>query len=296
MYELIQVTEHCYYIECPSKIGIVRLNDNDVCLIDSGNDKETGRKIRKILDANNWHLTAIYNTHANADHIGGNKYLQGITQCKIYAPPINAAFTRHPILEASFLYGASPPKELRNKFLLAPESNAHELSPEVLPSSLSVIPLPGHFFDMVGYKTADDVLFLADCLLSKDLLDKYRIPFIYDAEQYLATLEQVKTMSAKIFVPAHSAATEDIAPLAQYNIDQVHAVAEQICNICKTPLHFEFILQKLFTDYQLKMNFDQYVLVGSSVRAILSWLKSTGKIETCFENNLLLWKTSSTQS
>ncbi len=61
--------------------------------------------MRKILDANAWNLKAIYNTHANADHIDGNKYLQGISNCKIYAPSINAAFTRHPILEASFLCG-----------------------------------------------------------------------------------------------------------------------------------------------------------------------------------------------
>jgi len=75
MYELIQVTEQSYYIQNPSKIGLVKLNDTDVCLIDSGNDKDAGRKVRQILDAHDWRLTAIYNTHANADHIGGNRYL-----------------------------------------------------------------------------------------------------------------------------------------------------------------------------------------------------------------------------
>ena len=76
MYELIAVTENSYYIQSPAKIGLVRLNDTDVCLIDSGNDKDAGRKIKKLLDANGWTLKAIYNTHSNADHIGGNRYLQ----------------------------------------------------------------------------------------------------------------------------------------------------------------------------------------------------------------------------
>ena len=94
MYELIQVSEHNYYIQCPAKIGLVKLNDTEVCLIDSGSDKDAGRKVRQILDANGWKLRAIYNTHSNADHIGGNKYLQGQTGCRIYAPGIECDFTK----------------------------------------------------------------------------------------------------------------------------------------------------------------------------------------------------------
>ena len=80
MYELIRIKGNSYYIESPAKIGLYRLNETDVCLFDSGSDKEAGRKVRQILDRNNWRLTAIYNTHSNADHIGGNQYLQKQTR------------------------------------------------------------------------------------------------------------------------------------------------------------------------------------------------------------------------
>ena len=63
MYELVQVAENTYYINSPSKIGVYRVSDDDVWLIDSGNDKDAGRKIQKILDAQGWKLTAIINTH-----------------------------------------------------------------------------------------------------------------------------------------------------------------------------------------------------------------------------------------
>ena len=86
MYELVQITDSNYYIQSPAKIGLVRLQGNDVCLIDSGNDKDAGRKVQQILDANGWRLTVIYNTHSNADHIGGNAYLQRQTGCRIFAP------------------------------------------------------------------------------------------------------------------------------------------------------------------------------------------------------------------
>ena len=289
MYELIQVAERSYYIQSPAKIGLVKLNEQDVCLIDSGNDKDAGRKVRQILDANGWRLTTIYNTHSNADHIGGNKYLQSQTGCKIYAPGIDCAFTRHPVLEPSFLYGGYPCKELRHKFLIAQESNAQELIQESLPEGFAIIPLPGHFFDMVGFRTPDDVVYLADCLSSRETLDKYQIGFIYDVAAYLKTLEMVKSLRAKMFIPAHAAASEDISDLAQYNIDKVLEIADKITGICQEPLCFEAILQKLFADYGLTMNFEQYVLVGSTVRSYLAWLKDTGRLNGLFENNMLLW-------
>lgn len=95
MYELIAITDRSYYIQSPARIGLVRLDGQNVCLIDSGNDKDAGRKVRKILDEKGWHLIAIYNTHSNADHIGGNRYLQGQIVCQAGKPStsIRSAFS-----------------------------------------------------------------------------------------------------------------------------------------------------------------------------------------------------------
>jgi len=192
MYELNQVGEKSYYINCPAKIGIYLAGNTDVYLIDSGNDKEAGKKVRKILDEKGWNLLGILNTHSNADHIGGNQYLQQQTGCKVFSGGMEKAFIEFPVLEPSFLYGGYPCKDLRHKFLLAKSSIAKDFSDEAFPKEVEVIPLKGHFFDMVGFRTPDDTVFLADCLSSRDTLDKYQIGFVYDVAQYLETLEMVK--------------------------------------------------------------------------------------------------------
>ena len=289
MYELIKVSENCYYIDCPSKIGIIKINDTDVCLIDSGNNKDAGKRVRKILDANGWTLKIILNTHSHGDHIGGNRYLQEQTGCKIYAPKIECDFTNHTILEPAFLFGAYPPKELRHKFLVAEESKAEELTPDILPNGIEIINLEGHFFDMVGFKR-DNVIYLADCLSSKATLDKYRIGVIYDVKAYLNTLENVKNMEADMFIPSHAEATDNIAELAQYNIDKVNEICEQILAFCKEPISFEVLLQKLFDEFNLQMSFEQYALVGSTVKSYLVYLKEQEKISATFKSNMLLWQ------
>lgn len=290
MFELNKITENTYYINCPAKIGIYRISENEVYLIDSGNDKDAGRKIRKILNENGWVLKGIINTHSNADHIGGNKYLQQQYGCKIFANQIEAAFTNHPILEPAFLYGGYPCSDLRHKFLLAAESNAVDISDKDFPKELEVIPLKGHFFDMIGIRTPDNVVFLADCLSSKTTLDKYQFSFIYDIDAYLKTLDKVQEIDAEMFVPAHADAAESINELADFNKQKVLETAEKIQNVLTTPMCFEELLKKLFDDYALTMNFEQYVLVGSTVRSYLSYLKDNGKITARFEENRLLWQ------
>lgn len=291
MYELIQAAPRTYYIQCPAKMGLWRLTDTDVVLIDSGNDKDAGRKVQKILDTQGWHLACILNTHANADHNGGNALLQQRLGAPAYAPGIEATITSHPILEPAFLYGGYPPKPLRNKFLLAQKSDCHPLTEDTLPEGITMEPLPGHFFEMCGYRTADGVWFLADCLSGANIVEKYHVNFIYDVAGYLETLDKICALEGKLFIPAHAEPTEDIRPLAELNRTKVLEIIGVITDFCREPRGFADILQQLFAHYQLTMDFNQYVLVGSTIRSYLSYLLDQGRVSAEFTDNRLLWRT-----
>jgi glyoxylase-like metal-dependent hydrolase (beta-lactamase superfamily II) len=290
MYELIRAGERTYYINCPAKMGIYVANDNDVYLIDSGNDKEAGKKVIKILNENNWNLLGILNTHSNADHVGGNYFLQQKTGCRIISTELENAFTKHPILEPSFLYGGYPCKELRNKFLMATPSEPTHTIENFLPGGLEYIRLGGHFFDMIGIKTSDDVYFLADCVFGENVINKYHLSFIYDVAEFLQTLDKVEQLEGKLFIPAHAEAMSDIKPLVRKNRDKVNEIADKLLEICKEPIAFEDILKELFDTYALTMDFNQYVLVGSTVRSYLSYLHDKGDLDIAFEENKLLWQ------
>lgn len=97
-------------------------------------------------------------------------------------------------------------------------------------------------------------------------------------------------MKANMFVPSHAQAAQDILPLVELNRKKVHEIAARIVQLCKTPVMFERLLQQIFTGYGLTMTYEQYVLIGSTVRSYLSWLMDTGRVQALIEDNMILWK------
>lgn len=288
--ELIKVGEKTYYIKNPTNIGIYKIDEENVYIIDSGNDKDAGRKILKIIDEQGWKIRGIINTHSNADHIGGNQIIQNRTDCKVLAYNIERAFSENPILESSFLYGGYPFKDIRNKFLMAKESLVNEID-ENLPEGLEWFELKGHFFDMIGIRTSDNIVFLADSVFSEETINKYHVSFIYDVREFLSTLKNIENMEAELYIPSHSEATNDIKNLLNINRKKVEEICKKLINICKNEKCFEDILKEIFDEYNLVMNSNQYVLVGSTIKSYLSYLYDENKLCIEFKENKMYWKT-----
>lgn len=287
--ELIQVGEKTYYIKNPTNIGVYKINEKDVFLIDSGNDKDAGKKILKITESQGWNVKGIISTHSNADHIGGNKLIQDRTGCSVYAYGMEKCFTEYPIMEPSFLFSGLPIKDLKNKFLLAKESVVTDINNN-LPEGLEYFSLKGHFFDMIGIKTDDDVYFLADSLVSEETIKKYHLFFIYDVREYLNTLDYLSTLTGKLYIASHCEATDNVLPIINANRDKINEICNTICSLCGEEIIFEELLQKVFDTYGLTMNINQYVLIGSTIKSYLSYLNEEGRIYFEFKNNKMYWK------
>lgn len=287
--ELIKVGEKTYYLKNATNIGIYKIDDNNIFLIDTGNDKDAGRKILKIVNEQGWNVKGIINTHGNADHIGGNKIIQDRTNCDIYAYNIEKSFTEYPILETSFLYGGFPFKDLRNKFLLAKESKVTNINNN-LPEGLEYFKLKGHFFDMIGIKTSDNVVFLADSIFSFETITKYQLFFIYDVKEFLNTLDFLSTLNASYYIPSHCEGSDTITDLIKLNKDKIQEILNTVYDFCKNEVTFEEILKYIFDKYSLTMNANQYVLIGSTIKSYLSYLCDENKITYEFKNNKMIWK------
>ncbi len=291
MYELVNAGEATWYIECPSKMGIYTPDGQHAYLIDSGNDKEAAKKALRHLETLGLTLAAVVNTHSNADHCGGNGFLQQRTGCKIISSELENAFMRSPILEPSFLYGGYPCAELRNKFLMAPPCLPDGTIDDMSPKGLAAMRLPGHYMDMIGLITSDGVCFIADSLFGEHILNKYHLPFVYDVREFLKTLDALERIDARLFIPSHAPVAEDIKPLVAANRSKVLEIIDCIETVCAEPVGFEEALKRVLDHFGQTLDFNQYVLVGSTLRSYLSYLHDEGRMNCLFAENRLLWQT-----
>lgn len=289
---LVQIKGNTYLIPAPTNVGVY-VKDNLAILIDSGNDKEAGRQILRLLTQRDWSLQLIINTHSNADHIGGNSFLQEKTRCQIAATRQEAAFINDPLLEPSFLYGGFPSRDLRNKFLMAKPSNVISVitsSGEILGTGLQAEPLPGHFFEMIGVMTPDQVFFIADSLFPENVINKYHLFYLLDIKSHFATLDKLGKVEAELFIPSHGEPTSKLDALIKANKNKIEEILAKVLGICVEAVTIDDVLAEICTLYQISLNATQYVLLSNTIRSYLTYLYEEDLIDCCFEGGKLTWK------
>ncbi|OJV66502.1 MAG: hypothetical protein BGO41_03500 [Clostridiales bacterium 38-18] len=280
-----QIRGNSYYFNSPAAIGGY-LFDQNLILFDTGNDDSSVRKAIRELGEVSVH--AIFNTHSHADHCGGNAFIQKQHSAITYAPELESAFIENPILEPTYLYGASPVAELQNKFLMAKPSCVHKKlideTPVILqlsgtPVVIQPILLKGHSPNQMGYITEDSVAFLGDALISTAMIDKHPLIFTFDVTSHLESLHKLFDLEADTFVIAHGGIVEDKALTIQKNIDALELTQVLILKAIESGAStIDEIHRSLSSYYHLTENLGQHLLNRSVIKAHLTHLVSKGKL------------------
>lgn len=217
--EPIRLTERVTMLHGAVNSGLVQTGEG-VLVIDTGLDRSAANKILRAVEELGGPVRAVLNTHAHADHFGGNAQIVRKTGVAVYAPAGEAEVIRQPLYEPVYLFGgAAPIAALRHRFLLAEASPVHH---EVGPGqrlewdgvSVQVIDLAGHSLAQVGF-LVDGVLFAADSFAGLGPLAKHPIPYLVDAGRMLESLERVRELDAGWFVPGHGPAVRAGAELGE---------------------------------------------------------------------------------
>ncbi|MCL1940728.1 MAG: MBL fold metallo-hydrolase [Synergistaceae bacterium] len=289
--ELIQLGENSWYIPGRVNVGYYEESGKGY-LIDTGLDDDYGRKLLRAIEGRKVPLEAIINTHSNADHIGGNSFIQKRTGCKVWATRLETLITESPKIEPMFLWGAYPFSDIRNKFIEAKPSKAEAIPNEgrIMDTALTAVPLPGHFLDMIGVLTPDNVFYIADALFDPAVISKYFFMVMLDITSAYRTFDLIEKFGARWFVPCHAKPAEDIKTLVDENRNALRVLSEEVLAACAEARSREEILAELAGRHGIEMDASHFLLNQSSVAAHLTWLCENGLAEHFMEGSRLLWR------
>lgn len=287
MFKLVQCAENTYYLKSFAQVGVYYLGENEVMLIDSGDHKKSVSDLDAALCGRGWRVAAIVNTHAHCDHITGNKFFYNKYGCKIYAPDTERYLIDRLKIDGTYFYGGLPvPK---NEDLPSPDMPQTELlTKDILPSGFDIISLPGHTFNMQGIKTADGVWFTADALLSEETFEYYKLPFFLYANDSIKTAKMLKTLESGLFVPAHAAARESIAELAENNVAALESNKSLVLSLADGRT-LEEIIFEADRRVGLKLTVDKFAKVSITVRGILQSLLDDGALDGGIEDGRMVY-------
>ncbi len=283
------------YVAGGTNIGIIRIDDKRVMLVDSGLNDTTARKVlRAVRDELDSEVVAILNTHGHADHFGANAFVQKRTGCEIWAPHIEAATIAHPILQPALLYGGADPVDaLRTRFLLADASNVTAyLSPglqTIHGVEVELVPLGGHSPNQLGI-LVDRVFFCADVVFPEVAIEKYRIPYLYSLTEHLTSLEHALGVGGDTVVPGHGPIYSQIAEPVAFNRSAIGQAMTAIVDCLDEPATGDDVCTSVFRALDVPiLDAQGYFLLRPTINAYLAHLDRIGEVQLEIVDRVALW-------
>ena len=225
-----QLSEHCWLV--PGGVNAVVLEHNGrAALVDSGRDRDAGKRLARGLRERGWRLEAIVTSHAHADHFGGHAELLRQHDVPVLAPAIEAELMRAPVLEPIYLFhGAAPLPELTGRWLQAEPSRVDRLVDagplELIGLPLTLMAVDGHAHRQLALRV-DDVLLAADAVFASTVVARHPLLFSHDVRAQREAAERVGDDRARLAVAGHG---EPGAPatLATATLGAIDTAAEAV--------------------------------------------------------------------
>ena len=304
---VINISDCIYYISGPTNIGIIeeRLSDtkSNLYMIDSGCNTEDGKRIfteiTEYFSQKDITIKAIINTHSHADHCGANNYIQQKTNCEIWITENEQGSLINPFLQPIISWGGNPLPEINSSYYVAEKTvpnkiiNPNEKLTLLNGIKLSFINLPGHYFEMVGILCENDnkkILFASDGIFGRKNIGKYWIPFLYDVKEFKNSLDTISSLNADFCIPGHGEPTSQIEETVELNKIAIISNEQCILEALKYKEQTqEDILKYVADKNEINLHIAQYMLIGCTIKAYLTFLYNEGKISYHIKENKMYW-------
>lgn len=296
---LINIKGNTFYIKGGTNTGIYLFEDLTALMIDPGLSGTRPKNIIKMLKNNGINLKFIINTHEHDDHyVSCNQFKLENNDIRILSSRYAKIYIDNPELFSKYILGGKPNnffnKSLRSEpiYDLKVDETLDEGKLILNKDVFEVIEFKGHTPGSIGIMTKDNILFIGDLLVSKEMLNKYDFLFIFDIEEYLKSLKKLRNIDFEYIVLGHGKnliSKVDSEELINMHEKAINKYLNQIRLELNKPMGLEQLLKNIIIKNNLSYNYKEFYFYKSSLMSAISYLCDLDEIQYILKEGELLY-------
>lgn len=296
---LINIKGNTFYIKGGTNTGIYLFEDLTALMIDPGLSGIRPKNIIKMLKNNGINLKFIINTHEHDDHyVSCNQFKLENNDIRILSSRYAKIYIDNPELFSKYILGGKPNnffnKSLRSEpiYDLKVDETLDEGKLILNKDVFEVIEFKGHTPGSIGIMTKDNILFIGDLLVSKEMLNKYDFLFIFDIEEYLKSLKKLRNIDFEYIILGHGKnviSKVDSEELINMHEKAINKYLNQIRLELNKPMGLEQLLKNIIIKNNLSYNYKEFYFYKSSLMSAISYLCDLDEIQYILKEGELLY-------
>lgn len=269
------VTGHC-------RIPLYMPERSRAVMMDSGLKKPDREGILSLLDREGICVSSLLTSHCHPDHIGNHSAIKEAYGCTVYMPPFAAIVSQETNKLQFYGYERYTKDEIRvERSFCGPDQIIARDASVVAASGypFSLLWLPGHDVEQVGFVTPDGVAYLADTLLSEHVLNAVRLPYYHCCRQDLEAKESLRNLDYNCYIVAHNGVYSEIGKLIDRNIATAHEKLNMVKRLADRWMTLEQLSVAVMQHVDVDLN-NIHKVAGSkrNIRILVEYLVETGQL------------------
>lgn len=269
------VTSHC-------RIPLYMPDRSNAVMIDSGLEKPDGEGLLALLDQEKIHITSLLTSHFHRDHLGNHLAIKEAHGCAVYMTPYTEIMGREPSNLHAAGYETYTMYKARGEYKVCKPDGiiSHgDTSITVSGYTFQLLWLPGHSVEQVGFITPDNVAYVADTLLSDQVMQMAKLPYYTCLRLDLEAKESLRELHCERYIVAHSGVYDEITGILDRNIANANEKLELVEGLADHWMTLEqlcvAVMERL--DYDLNATFK---VVGSkrNIEILTAYLVEMGRL------------------
>ena len=292
--DLQQVKGNTYVLKAGFlDLGLYMLGEKECILIDTGFHKTARDEVIPFFRDRNLELKGILCTHGHVDHAGGNSLLKNTYQCPVAVP-----YVEHVLCENAYnMYVLSD--NLRFRFFAdtLPRFsydtdvvvNPEETNLSFLGIPFTVLKLFGHSAYQVGYVTPDNVAYLADALLSRPMIQKTKLPYLFDVGHDMESKERIRRLECDGYILSHEGVHWQVTNLVEENLNHLKSRMSILLELLHEPTNFDAYTARVIEAMGINNDLRKVAYMNRTIRSYLSYFMDQGLVVPEIRDNQIVF-------